>query len=443
MNDLRRLLKPTNARLLKLQEAEDRLTAAGQRAGAQLIRVGESREGRPIQLVRFGRGEARSFWYAGPHANEVIGVSTIVELAERLADEPTILDGNVGFDLVLCIDPDGYIRNEDWFGPSIDLTAYFRGFFRPAMAEFPDWDFPLDYSSEAGSLHRPSQLPESQALRAALELSRPIALNALHNAELGGAHFCLAGTRETRGLAQQLSELISQFDMPRETAMLDDPSAVPLAPGVFPVPDLGSACEAVLGLEHPEPASLLPFGDSAASWCTRYGTISVIPEIPYWSRVEGDAPSGCTTSDLARETAEDLAEESGWLEGVLVSNADFLPEQDPRARSLRDGVNVMRRLGAGLSAWGGSDAASGAASFEDLSRFRDMLGTCFPQRYRGMLLTALEANGAPAHAVAEAESAFAAGQAKLLALELRPHPIRTLVDVQLTTGVLVTEAALA
>lgn len=441
MNRLGNLVEPTSIGLLRLTEAEDRLRAAAERAGAEMVVLGESRGGRPIAMARFGRAAARSFWYAGPHANEAVGVSTIVQLAERLAVAPDVLGDEVGFDLVLCVDPDGHVLNEPWFGPDIDPARYFRGFFRPAMDEFPDWDFPLDHTSAAGSLHREPRLPESAALRAGLELSRPIALNALHNAELGGAHFCLVG--DPPGLAEELSTLPPAFAIPRESAMLDDPSAVPLAPGVFPMPDLAAACEAVLASGHPDPVTLLPFGDSAASWCRRYNTVAMVPEIPYWSVVEQAPPDGVTAGEISARTAEALARASEWFDSVLAESSNHLPDSDPRVRSVRDCVGVLARVAAGLSAWADTGDARSAATFEEVARMEHMLGSCLPQRYRGMLLTALEAHDGPPSVIAAARDAFDRGQEKIDALQLQAHPVRRLVEMQLRAGMAVTASALA
>ena len=121
-------------RLLPLEEARSRLGAAAEAVGAESLVLGSSREGRPIELVRFGSGEQRVLWYAGPHANEPIGVTTIVELAERLVARPDLLAGPIGWDLVLNVDPDGHVRNEAWMDTPSDNQSYFRHFFRPPIA---------------------------------------------------------------------------------------------------------------------------------------------------------------------------------------------------------------------------------------------------------------------------------------------------------------------
>ena len=435
------LLRPrSRTGLLTLAEAEARLARAASSLGAERVKLGKSRAGSPLELVRIGAGPQRSFWYGGPHANEALGISTIVELAERLAAWPSLLAGDIGFDLLLCIDPDAYVLNENWFAPAIDMADYYRGFYRQAMDEQPDWDFPVDYQSASGSLRRAPHLPETLALLAGLELSRPFVLNALHNAELGGVHFCIRGDSE--GLAQRLSALPAQFGMPREEAMLDDPGAETFAPGVFGVPDLTSAYEAVLQSGHDDPASLLPLGESAAGWCARFGTVSAVAEIPYWSASGQRSGAGETQGDLARGTARTMHEFTAWLGDFAATHEAYLQASDPRARSTLNVVGMFTRFAAGLSAWADSEAAQAPATADAVARFEVMLGICLPQRYRGMLLSAVTTAQAPPSVIAAAEDAFQHGMDALAAIpRIAAYPITELVDLQLTAGLIATDCA--
>jgi hypothetical protein len=425
--------------MLPLDEAEARLKQSAARAGAAQVALGHSREGRPLELVRFGDASHRALWYGGPHANETIGVSTLVELAERLAAQPELLAGELGWDILLCVDPDGHVRNESWFGENVDLEAYYRGFFRPPMSEYPDWDLPVEYRSAAGTLTRPSTLPEAHALRAALELSRPAMLNALHNAELGGIHYFVS----SREAAPALSSLPAGHGIPIEDVAPDDPGSLPFAPGVFPLPSFTNAYDELLASGHPDPASLLPFGQMSAHWCSRFGTSSLVAEVPYWS-VTGELamPSCSSESELVLDAAEQLEAESKRLAGVQAEHTGSFPTSDPLARAALDGPQVLRRTAAGLRAWA-SDARSGRPLTQEALGRDAFLRIGLPQRYLGMTLAALTAHDGPVAAVSCAEEAFADGLSKLLQLPLTAHPLTTLVDAQLSAGVVVIEAALS
>ena len=434
------LLRPrSRTGLLTLAEAETRLARAASVLGAERVKLGQSRAGRPLELVRIGAGSQRSFWYGGPHANEALGISTIVELAERLAARPGLLAGDIGFDLLLCVDPDAYVLNENWFAPAVNMADYYRGFYRQAMDEWPDWDFPVVYRSTSGTLRRAPKLPETLALLSGLELSRPYVLNALHNAELGGVHFCVLGARD--GLAQRLSALPARFGMPREGAMLDDPGAEPLAPGVFGMLDLTPAYEAVLQSGHEDPASLLPLGESAAAWCAQFGTVTVVAEIPYWSASGQRSGASDTLGGLARGTARTMEEFAAWLGDFTATHEEYLPPGNPHARSTVNAIGMFTRFAAGLSAWAESDAAKASADSDAVARYEVMLGLCLPQRYRGMLLSALNAAEAPPSVTAAAEQAFRAGLDALAKIPSTAYPVTELVDIQLAAGVIATECA--
>jgi hypothetical protein len=68
-----------------------------------------------------------------------------------------------------------------------------------------------------------------------------------------------------------------------------------------------------------------------------------------------------------------------------------------------------------------------------------MFGRCLPLRFAGMLGTALRIGGAPASELVPVEAFIDREVGELRSLELRPHPIARLVDLQLAAGLLVTD----
>jgi hypothetical protein len=416
---------------LPLAEAEARLGAAATGLGADRVPLGRSREGRPLELVRIGAGDRRVLWYAGPHANEVVGVATVVALAERLAAHPDPLAGDTGVDLLLCVDPDAYVRNEPWFAAEIDPTAYYRHFHRPARDEWPDYDFPVAHRT----LVREPRMPESAAMRAALERSGPALMVSLHNGELHGVHGYVRG--EDPALAAALSTVPGRVGLPAEELPLDDPTAAPLAPGVFAYPRFEETWDAVLASPAPDPAALLPMGDSAASWAaTRFGTATVLVEVPHWTLAEPPPAEG-TVGDLLRRTGAALTAFRAGLAETL--DAADLPDTDLRVRSCRDAVPMLAGLCGGFDLWAGSEVGARRATSGDVGRIGIMLGACLPQRYRGMLLGALLDAGAPAELVVAARREFDTGMAAIRSVPLRAVPFATMVEAQLAAGVLATD----
>ncbi|MGO3363725.1 MAG: hypothetical protein ACTIL2_14920 [Corynebacterium sp.] len=428
--------EPSVNHLLPLAEADARVLAASRAVGAEVIEVGQSRQGRPITLHRFGTSPVRSLWYGGPHANEAVGVSTIVTLAEALAAQPGYLD-KCGFDLITCIDPDAHALNEHWFpGFDGDPATYFSQMYRPPMDEFVDWDMPVEITNSHGTFRREPRHPEGRALFAALELSRPAVVMALHNAEIGGMYYHqIGGTPE---LASALSRIPAEFGIPAEPTPIDAPDAAPLAPGVFPLPGVTDMFGPLIDATPDDPTSVLTMGESAMTWSLGYGAVSIVPEIPFWSPVEPRPKQDATLADVAGASAQRLAASADTLSGLCTRYADSLPESNARARSVRDAVGMLRGLSALLTSLGDGPHGTQPATPEDVRRWGIMLGLSTPQRYVGMLLNALEdaapENAAPGDAVDEVRDLFDTNTDLLNRYSYRFHGIGTLVDIQLATG---------
>jgi hypothetical protein len=280
-------------------------------------------------------------------------------------------------------------------------------------------------------------MPETAALRSALELSRPAVMVSLHNGELHGMHGYISGVAP--GLAEALAAIPARYGFPVELAALDDPGADPLAPGIFAAPVMTEVWDAVLAGGAPDPAALLPMGDSAASWALeRFGTVTVISEVPHWSMLS-DLPVAGTVGDLARRTAATVASFGDQLATALAS-VD-LPTADVRVRSCRNAVPMLARLAAGFAALADGSAGRAPATSADSARLGIMLGECLPQRYRGQLLGALVDAGAPEAAVRAAQRDFDEGMARLRAVPIQVHPFGSMVEAQLATGLGATERA--
>lgn len=443
MFDVDRWTPREAGRLLRLDEASRRLADSAEAHGAEVIDLGASREGRPIQMVRFGDGQHRSLWYGGPHANEPVGIATIVHLGERLATSPELIPDGHGFDLVLCVDPDGYVENEDWFGTRdvIDPDAYYEHLYRPPADGWPDWDLPVEWTAPAGVTHsRAPGLPETRALIAAAELSRPEVMVALHNGEVGKAYFHVVGSADDP-LADRLSEIPGRHDIPLAVSPIDMPGLTPLAPGVFPLPDVAALYQPMLDPEAVDPLAVLPHGESAAAWSQRrFGTTTLVPETPYWTAEESTPDHGLSVGQLALETGQQIVAWTERLSASLARNERWLAGQSGRARAVADCPPMLSGLGSNLMAWGRTDAGAAPATAEDVNKYRVMLGLCLLQRYRGMFLGALVRAGAPQEVVLEAREDFAAGMEDLARIGFRSHPIASIIAVHVSAGLTAIES---
>lgn len=421
-------------RLLPWDLAETRVAAAARKAGAETVQLGESRQHRPLRLHRFGRAPRRSLWYAGPHANEPVGVSTVVTLAEALAAHPEFLERGVGFDLLVCVDPDAHAANEPWFpGYAGDLRTYYENLYRPARGEFCDWDMPFELETGGRVFRRESQLPEGRALAAALELSRPRVVMSLHNAEVGGMYFHQIGG--DAGLGAALAMIPPAFGVPTEPAPIDAPGEQPIAPGVFPLAGLADMYGPAFDTASEDPLSILVMGESAMTWSLRYGAASIVTEIPLWSPVDALPAPGQTLAGVASQASRRLRDLGEWLTGFCRENAQYLPGSDARARSVRDSIGMLAGLSTMLTGMADSPQGPGPATEEDVRRWWLMLGLSVPQRSLGMLLGALRANGAPPDALAAAATRFDGAEALLEGYHYRFHPVDAVSGIQIAAGI--------
>ena len=161
--------------------------------------LGRSREGRPVEGWRIGRGELSVSLIAGCHADEPIGPAFLRELVARLASLPPDDPELTGFDwwIVPHANPDGEARNRAWaepLGEHVDPIAYLRGAVREAPGDDVEFGFPRD-ADDADAR------PENRALadwwRSA---PRPFALHAsLHSMAVAeGPWFLVEGAWRDR-----------------------------------------------------------------------------------------------------------------------------------------------------------------------------------------------------------------------------------------------------
>lgn len=204
--------------------------------GAEIVELGQSREGRPIRAAVIGSGSKTLLAWGHPHPDEPIGAYGLVELGR------SALQGKLsGLDdwrlvLILCADPDNAARQRWFGGPGI--AEFAAGAWRPTHLGLEvDYGFPIDWGpfyhppdyrgrcrtkeecrsscgqvAECRNAARPfGPLPESKALLEALHRYRPQIVASMHNTHTAGDY---------------------TFLLHREPAeVLDDLVAIPAAAG--------------------------------------------------------------------------------------------------------------------------------------------------------------------------------------------------------------------
>lgn len=270
-------------------------------------RVGTSRLGDPIDMVSIGSGSRDALVFAGPHPNEPAGFLTVPYLAELLcadADLRERLDHT--WHLIGCVDPDGARLNEGWYAGPFTRRHYARRFYRPTIDEQVEWTFPSGRSVV--------ELPETRALMGVIDTIRPDLMCSLHNAEFGGVYYYITDDRPDT--ARALAALSECTGIPLQLASADpDLSEIRRSgPGVFVWPSLESMRQDLFaGDESPTYASSLHHAG-------RYGTFSLIVEVPLWSDARSADGSDC----------------GQWRSEILTATAGMLGDISPRIGALVD-----------------------------------------------------------------------------------------------------------
>ncbi|WP_370192063.1 M14 family zinc carboxypeptidase [Streptacidiphilus sp. MAP5-52] len=285
----------------------------------RLLTVGRSRAGQPLELLTVGDAPRRALVVAGAHANECVGGATVLELARRVLAEPAEQDG-IGWDFLLCLDPDG-ARLVDCAGQEPqDLLTHLRGFYRPAGEEQPEW------APSVGAA-----LPESEALLRVIEERHPFLQCSLHGTDVGGTF--VQSTRHLPGLERTLAASATEFGIPVEDGPYDAFYWPSPAPGVFVMPPDNRRTHT-----H---ASSRELGTTTWHAPTHYGGETVIVEVPLWTSTCLADTTPCPDPGPALTAAADrLRARAHLLSGLLAR----LRDRGPLTRGARSALGACAPL---------------------------------------------------------------------------------------------------
>ena len=310
-------------------------------------RVGTSRLGEPIMQYTVDGGtdaddrRARCLVVGGIHPNEPIGSHTVIRLIDDLLRDRSLRERlHAVWHVIPCIDPDGMRLNEGWFDEPFDGETYFRHFYRPPGHEQVEWTFPIDYKKK----YFDATLPETRALQRAIDEVRPDLYIPLHNSETGGAYYYLSP--DARDLAPLLHRLPAELGIPLHLGEPEASHFTELAPAVFAAGTSEDVYEWRVQNDL-DPAPPGGAGQSSTSYASRYGTLSLIAELPIWRTFGADdtQPSGTNYADLLREAGEALVGTGTHLCAVLDSIRSSLTIDSPFLRSAEAFVPGMTRAG--------------------------------------------------------------------------------------------------
>ena len=405
-------------------------------------RIGTSRLGDALWMYSIGNGSLSHLVVGGVHPNEPVGAWTAVHLLEELVTDEDLRAGlDARWNIVPCIDPDGARLNEGWFQEPGDRGSYARAFYRPAPNEQVEWTFPWNYKKA----YFDAMLPETQALARAIDITKPDLYVALHNAEMGGVYYYL--TRAVPEIYDLLAAVPASLGLPLDKGEPEGGHLKELAQAIFITGTLEEVYDWIESLGgDPFPAG--SGGNASSDYALRYGTLSMIAELPYWKHADADNtdPLEETYSSLLARTGKTFLDFGSELNSLLVQAEPMLSLDTPFIRASRAFVPMVTSIGESNIARSQQPESQRPATVAERFGCEDLVHM-FRLRYGGMLLRAFEAEVNAGTASAELRRI----SARMLALYTRWQaeaaaddnadviPIASLVGVQY--GAILTGAA--
>ena len=348
-------------------------------------RIGTSRLGEAIPMYTIGSGRMDHLVVGGVHPNEPIGLLTALHLAERLVGPDEFLDGlDARWHIVPCIDPDGTRLNEGWFDDPGDRLHYGRNFYRPAPDKQVEWSFPTRYKEA----YFDDVLPESLALMRVIDSVRPHLYVSLHNGEMGGVYYYL--TRPIPALHELLHEIPVHLGLPLDTGEPEAPHLTRFAPAIYRMSTTAETYDyyEARGID----AAAIVRGSSSSEYADRYGTLSLVAELPYWTHPDAadDTPTDESYAALVRRTGRGMRELHERLASILRRAEPHFTIATPFLEASRAFIPFFAAAAETDEARAEEPGNERPATVAERFGCEDLLH-CFRLRYGGMLLRALEA----------------------------------------------------
>jgi hypothetical protein len=262
----------------------------------EILPIGQSRRGDPIDAIKIGDGPRQALLFAMPHPNEPIGSMMLEYLSLRLARDDALRE-SLGYTwyLVKCIDPDGTRLNEGWFKGPFSIGNYARHYYRPPAYQQVAWTFPIDYKT----LHFHDPPPETQALMALIERVRPDFMYSLHNSDFGGVYFYI--WEEAPPLYEPFHRLVESQGLPLHLGEPEMPYEIEFASAIYKDNSISAEYDYLEEQTGTDPAEIITGGTLSFEYAREFcDPFTLICEMPYFYH---PAIGDTSTSDMVRRDA--------------------------------------------------------------------------------------------------------------------------------------------
>ena len=437
----------------------DELDASSRRLAEQypdvvsLFEMGRTKDDHPLLCLKIGNGSKNALMFGCPHPNEPIGTMMLEYFSENLAKNKALRDElDYTWYIVKAWDADGLRLNEKWLKGPYTIYNYSRNFFRPAGFRQVDWTFPVDYKE----LHFHDSIPETKAMMALIDQVKPAFIYSLHNAGFGGVYWYISTPLPE--LYDEMYEAAHKVDVPLNLGEPEAPYCVPYAPAVYQ--SLGIEQEYDY-MEKYAPAvtdvaAAFKVGNCSESYArTRYGTFTLLTELPYFfdKRIMDLSEGTMSRKEAVLKKLEASEESDKYLIDTMAISKEYFAPLNPFKLALeaftaaRDNDATRNMVSTNPDF---AKTATVAEEFDNLlmSRFYKSLSYGMLIRANEYELEAMERSG---EVNAEKEAALKKARDIAIAhhkeltdqLEEEIHyevvPIRKLVSIQLECGLLVSK----
>jgi hypothetical protein len=206
---------------------------------------------------------------------------------------------------------------------------------------------------------------------------------------MGGVYYYL--TRDVPELYDVLAAVPASLGLPLDKGEPEGGHLKDLAPGVFLTGRLEEVydwIESLGGDPFPPGAG----GNASSDYALRYGTLSLIAELPYWKHADADntEPIEETYAELLARTGAEFLAFGGELTDLLAQAEPMLTHETPFSRASRAFVPMMTATGESNIARSLQPEAMRPATIAERFGCEDLVHM-YRLRFGGMLLRALEA----------------------------------------------------
>ncbi|MFQ6100268.1 MAG: M14 family zinc carboxypeptidase [Anaerolineae bacterium] len=413
----------------------------------EILPIGHSRQGDPIEAIKIGDGPRQALLFAMPHPNEPIGSMMLEYLSLRLAEDDALRE-SLGYTwyLVKCIDPDGTRLNEGWFKGPFSLENYARHYYRPPAYQQVAWTFPIDYKT----LHFHGPLPETRALMALIEQVRPDFMYSLHNSDFGGVYFYL--WEAAPPLYEPFHKLVESQGLPLHRGEPEMPYEVEYASAIYKDSSITAEYDYLEEQTGTDPAEIITGGTLSFEYVRAFcDPFTLICEMPYFYH---PAISDTSTSDMVRRDAilqaiEEAKEDVSFLKEQYESVKSELTVPSPFRDAIEETLRTFLAELAAEENWARTDPktaemATVAEKFDNLviQRSDRLFGLGMFVRMLDAQIAATGESPSLSSAREAAKESFEARAADLEAeLDYTVVPIQKLVRVQLGSALLAADYA--